>query len=215
MGRIKPMDAVNPVSRPSGVDKALSLAAGIASVAVTPSFGVTGYLVEYLISRQGRPPEDSPEKTDPVFEVINVGDEEDPLGDEVRLIDNGGSASTLTRQITATREWRRSVTIGSVKTVSGSAGVTVGFDGVGLKASIEATLQESYSDETETKQVFSETITISVPPRTKTRVVLSWKALVRSGIVRVTDTDGSVHDVPYRVVTGVTFDQMTQDLPGP
>ena len=66
----------------------------------------------------------------------------------------------------------------------------MGFDSVGLKASIEATLRENDSDETETKQVFSETITISVPPRTSIRVVLSWKALVRSGIVRVTETDG-------------------------
>lgn len=181
------MNAGNPGSRP-GVE-ALRLAAVIART-VDPVGGLVAEVTEYLSGRQGRPSEDVPKSTDPVLELIDVGDEEDPLGDDVRLIDNGRSGSTLTREITASREWRRSVTIGMAKTVSGSAGATVGFDSVGLKASIEATLRENYSDETETKQVFSETITISVPPRTSIRVVLSWKALVRSGIVRVTETDG-------------------------
>ena len=49
--------------------------------------------------------------------------------------------------------------------VEGSAGI----DSVGLKASVEAAIRESYNEETEIKHVFSETTTISVPPRTSIR----------------------------------------------
>jgi hypothetical protein len=185
---------------------AMQLAATIARGVVDP-FSLTDAAIRIAAARQGDQREDAGKGTDPILDLVDVHDEEDPLGDEVRDIDNGKSGSTLTRQFTATREWRRTVTIGSVKTVSGSAGI----DSVGLKASVEAAIRESYNEETEIKHVFSETTTISVPPRTSIRMVLSWKALVRSGIVRITDPDGSVYDVPYRVVTGVTFDQTIQD----
>jgi hypothetical protein len=147
-----------------------------------------------------------------VVEVVETGQFEEPLGEEVRLIDNRNSGTGVTRSVKASREWSRTLTVGSEQTRTLGAEVSGGVSWLKAKGNIESELQRTYSLENNSRHLFEEEITISVPERTSVRLVLRWKRIWQRGVVRLDQGDGTVTEVPYQVVVNVTFDQSQEDV---
>lgn len=146
-----------------------------------------------------------------VLEVRETGQFEELLGEEARLIDNRNSPTEMTRRVTASREWSRTMSVGEDRTRSYGGQAGLDWKVVALKGTAEEELKRNYSVESGSKHVFEEEFTISVPQRTALRVILRWKRIWQRGVVRLQSFDGTVSEVPYQVVVNVTFDQTVQD----
>lgn len=147
-----------------------------------------------------------------ILGFVETGQVEEPLGQEVRVIDNRQSGTGVTRSVKASREWSRSLTLGTEQTRSAELEAGAKFTKwLSIKGKIEAELQRNYSMETSSKHVFEESLTISAPPRTTIRLVLHWKRIWQEGVVRLSHYDGTISEVPYKFVVNITFDQSQQD----
>lgn len=145
-----------------------------------------------------------------IIEYVETSETEEPLGQEVRIIDNRQSNTGVTRSVKASREWTTNLTVGTEKTRT--LGAEVGFEKwLSVKGKIESELQRNYSMETGGKHLFEESLTITAPPRTTIRLVLHWKRVWQNGVVRLSHHDGTITEVPYKFVVNVTFDQSQQD----
>lgn len=146
-----------------------------------------------------------------ILEVVESGQFEEPLGEEIRVIDNRNSGTGVTRSVKASREWTRTLTLGTEhnRTIGGE--ISGGAKWLQAKGSIESELQRTYSMETSSRHLFEEEITITVPERTSVRLILRWKRIWQRGVVRMDFGDGATTDVPYQVVVNVTFDQSQED----
>ena len=51
---------------------------------------------------------------------------------------------------------------------------------------------------------------IQVPPNSHIRVAVSWKKIWQHGVAQIVN-GGHALEVPYRIATGMTFDQSTID----
>lgn len=142
--------------------------------------------------------------------VVEGSRYEVPLGDEVRVVDNSRSASATTRVVRLKREWTRmsAVDMERASTTQGSAGI--GLRVLELKAAAERTLSETYSERTEKRETFEEEVTLNIAPRTRCRVVFSWKEIRQKGVVQLANGSSQVR-IPYEVVVGITFDQQQID----
>jgi hypothetical protein len=137
-----------------------------------------------------------------------------PLGDEVRVIDNSKSSSATTRIVRLTREWTRTtaVDLERATTIQGSAEVNLRI--LDLKAETERALTEKYSRTINESNTFEEQVTLNVAPRTRCRVIFSWKEIRQKGVVQLAGGDSQVR-IPYEVVVGITFDQQQIDDQAP
>ncbi|HEV2635427.1 MAG TPA: hypothetical protein VGX23_09800 [Actinocrinis sp.] len=166
-------------------------------------------------AQSGPQPGHRPQPAGPVPEPRIIGyvetdQVEEPLGQEVRVIDNRQSNTGVTRSVKASREWTRNLTVGTEQTRT--LGAEIGVEKwLSVKGKIESELQRNYSMETSTKHLFEESLTISAPPRTTIRLVLHWKRIWQNGVVRLSHYDGTVTEVPYKFVVNITFDQSQQD----
>lgn len=141
---------------------------------------------------------------------------EEFLGSEQRLIDSSNSATNLTRKFTISKEWSQSYVIEeeNTKTRGGEGGVGLQIFNVNLgnfKLTAQSNLKEKYSISENSKQTYGEEIVIQIPPYTKLRVFFQWKRLWQHGLIKFQDPSGAQFEVPFRVVIGVTFDQMQVD----
>jgi hypothetical protein len=142
------------------------------------------------------------------YTIIEAPNEdEEPFITEVpRIIDNP-SAATVTRSIYVSQEWKRTHTIdieGSTK-VGASAKLTPFID-----VQVETALSAKYGASTEETQTYTDEVSVTVPPCSRVTLSLIWKLRIRRGVVRYLDEAGfALIDVPFSVVTGVTFDQIT------
>jgi hypothetical protein len=169
------------------------------------------------LSRRNDAPSDSvmpPASQFPDARVLGIRETlrfEEPLGEDVRLIDNRTSPAPVTRSLRASREWTRTLTVGAdwSRTWNGEAGANLLW--LSAKGSIEAELQRTFSVAIGTTHVFEEEISVSVPERTSVRVILRWKRIWQCGEAHVLLPDASAHVVPYQVVVNVTFDQSIGD----
>lgn len=146
-----------------------------------------------------------------VVEVRETGQYEEPLGEEIRTIDNRRSATGITRSVKASREWTRTLTVGDEQKRTFGAELSGGVSWLRAKGSIEAELQRNYSVESGTRHTFEEEITISVPEHTSVRIQLRWKRIWQRGVVVLRGPDGATYQVPYQVVVNITFDQTLSD----
>ena len=112
-----------------------------------------------------------------VVEVREAGQYEEPLGEEVRTIDNRRSPTGVTRSVKASREWTRTLNVGGEQHATFGAEVTGGVSWLRAKGNIERELQRNYSLESGTRHVYEEEITITVPERTAVRIELRWKRI--------------------------------------
>jgi hypothetical protein len=144
-------------------------------------------------------------------EVIETGQYEEPIGEEVRVIDNRQSAAGVVRNIKVSREWTRTVSIAAERATVNGASLAVGPAWLNVKGSVEQQLHHTYSAEEQSTHVFAEELTLTVPESSRVRLVLAWKRIWQRGIVKVAQDDGTIYQVPYQVVVNVTFDQSQHD----
>jgi len=133
-------------------------------------------------------------------------EEEEPIvRDAPRIIDNATDA-TVTRQIEVSKDWKRTVTIETEGSTKVGASVKAGEIGIGA----EAALATKYGASTEETHTYTEGVSVTVPPHSKVTLSLAWKLRIRKGLLRYFDEAGfTLIDIPFSVVTGVTFDQIT------
>lgn len=144
-------------------------------------------------------------------QVVETEQYELPLGDETRIIDNSRGASEVTRTFRVSRAWNKTLVVSD--TSSRQSGAKGGLSAwiVSLAGFVESALEEHYSRSDQEQQVFEETVTVTVPPRTYSSIVFSWKELRQRGYVDVSEGIDSAK-VPYEFVLGVTFDQRQVDV---
>jgi hypothetical protein len=134
-------------------------------------------------------------------------EDEEPFITEVpRIIDNP-SAATVTRRIRVSQDWKRTHTVDIEEStkVGASAKLTSFID-----VQVETALSAKYGASTDETQTYSDEVSVTVPPRSKVTLSLIWKLRIKRGVVRYLDETGlALIDVPFSVVTGVTFDQIT------
>jgi len=151
------------------------------------------------------------------FTILETERVEEFLGSEQRLIDNSNSSTNLTRKFTISKEWSQSYTIEYENTTTRSreGGVDLqlfSFKLGNLKLTTQSNLKEKYSISESSKQTYGEEIVIQIPPYTKLRVFFQWKRLWQHGLIKFKDSSSETEfEVPFRVVIGVTFDQMQVD----
>jgi hypothetical protein len=141
------------------------------------------------------------------FTIIEAPEEaaEPLVRDAPRVIDNAGDA-TVTRTITASKGWKRTHTIEKERSTKVAASIKAGTFGIAA----ETALSTKYGVSTEETYTFTEEVSITVPPHSRVSLILAWKRTIRKGVLRYFDEAGfGLIDVPFSVVTGVTFDQVT------
>jgi hypothetical protein len=149
--------------------------------------------------------------------IVETQRVEEPLGEEMREIDNSQSTIGISRTISVSREWTQSCVL--ERETTGTAGGEIGLPGdwlVALKATAEIAVRKRYSITTEEKRTYTEELTITVPGNKRVRVALKWKQLWQCGTVLVRQ-DGGRNEVqiPFRVCVGPTFDQSAVDIVEP
>jgi hypothetical protein len=132
-------------------------------------------------------------------------DEEPFIRDAPRVIDNPSDA-TINLRIEASQNWKRTYTVET----EGSTKVGASLKTGPVDVEAEKTLSTKYGVSTEETYTYTEEVSVTVPPRSKVSLTLAWKLRIRKGILRYFDEAGfTLIDVPFSVVTGVTFDQIT------
>lgn len=147
-----------------------------------------------------------------ILDVVEVDRTEEPLGEEIRTIDNSASDITVTRVLRATKDWMQSYSVEAERARVTGQGLEIGPKEVGtFKANAEETLRRKYSLSNEVRQTFSEEIGLTVPARTKIRLTIQWKRIWQRGFVRIQHGPDRVIEVPFQMAVGLTFDQSQVD----
>ena len=142
------------------------------------------------------------------FVLIDTDRTEEFLGNESRQVDNSKSAAEMTRRFTIGREWAQSYVVDYERIQNRREGLQLGSPQFAtLTLAAENALKERYSITTETKQSYSEEISVNVPPKTKLNIVFHWKRIWQHGLLQTSDLNGRAIEIPFKVAVGVTFDQ--------
>jgi hypothetical protein len=80
-----------------------------------------------------------------------------------------------------------------------------------MKLDCEDTLRRKFSTSETNRQVYTETVEITVPAATKLKVIFIWKNLCQCGYIDVCTPENGVAQIPFKIVVGVTFDQSQVD----
>jgi hypothetical protein len=142
-----------------------------------------------------------------VIDVRETRRSEEPAGEESRLIDNRQGLTTVTRSLHVTREWSRSVRVGNERLAEGDLEFGAAFGLANAKGHVLARLTQHYELDRSIRQAVDEEITITVPEKTASVLVLRWKTLWQHGVVTVRQGTANA-EVPYAVTLGMTFDQV-------
>ncbi len=149
----------------------------------------------------------------PAWHLIETRRSEEPIGEEERRIDNSQSTISLSRRFSLSKEWSKTYVVEAEK-VEKRGGVRLEVSGVGsLHVDSEKAIRTFYSVSEEEKHVYTEDVTLEIPPRTKLRVVFRWKRIWQHGIIRILDQAGRESSVPFQIVVGLSFDQTQLDEP--
>ena len=164
------------------------------------------------IDRQGNEIVNSPPLKSEILGIVETGRVEESLGSDRRIIDNSKSSVNLTRKFSISKEWARTCSIEYEKAQVGSTELGIGIDEItSIKTSFEETIRKQYSISEETKEVYSEEIEIEVPSSIKLNLVFQWKRIWQCGFIKFRNQNNEELKVPFRVVVGVTFDQLQID----
>jgi transcription elongation factor Elf1 len=137
---------------------------------------------------------------------------EEPIGDEMRRVDNSGTSTSTVRRLRLTKRWlqRCEVQVEQSHATTGGAELAVGTVAK-YHSTTEAAVRRNLTIGTEDEQTFEEEIEIAVPPRTLVQLHLRWKRIWQEGYADLTDPQGNTARVSFRTVVGVTFDQESVD----
>ncbi len=168
------------------------------------------------------------EKTWPVFsgaaaprsqresqvEVIETHRSQEEFGTEQRRIDNSKSIIELERRLTIIKEWSKSVVMEREDAQKAGVELNIGVnEAASIKAAAEKAIKSKYTVSENTKETYEDSLLLKVPSKTNLLLVLNWKRIWQHGIIRIFDQDGTVHEVPFKTVVGVSFDQTQVDEP--
>ena len=143
-----------------------------------------------------------------VHQIVETVRTEEPLGDELRKIDNSSTATSSVRRLRAARRWVKKCDVQIERASTTTHGLDLAvYDLGGYHSAIEAAVKQNYAIGTEEEQTFDEEIEVTVPPRTSVQLCLHWKRLWQEGYVVLAEPDGQSICVPFRTAIGVTFDQ--------
>lgn len=155
-----------------------------------------------------------PPLPEPHYEMrlVDISRVTEPLGQVSRKIDNSQSSSRLTRTITLTQTWKKTVLIEQERTTTLGGGIDFKLPyAIGIKASAERKIRDHYAITHEEEREYKEEVMISVEPAKHLVVVFDWKQVWECGFVSATDDLGQETRVPYRVQLAPTFDQSQRD----
>jgi hypothetical protein len=145
------------------------------------------------------------------FEILETDRMEEHIASERRIIDNSHGMGTITRTMTASKEWTKTVTVDLEKAISttGEAGFKAFiFD---LKANIDASLKQHYSLSESTKHTYTDETSVALGPHEKNTFCLKWKRIWQNGMMRCLDRNNNeIGTIPFRVVIGLTYDLLTE-----
>lgn len=168
---------------------------------------------KYIVKQESsRTAPSTPKDNITPFKVIDITRSEDFMGIESRLIDNSKSGINITREVVVSREWTKSYTIDYEKAMKVGTSIDIGlFPIVNFKPQIEQLVKSTYSISQESRHIHTEKVVLEIPAKVKIRVFFHWKCVWQHGMIRITEANGNVVDVPFKVVIGVTFDQTQVD----
>jgi hypothetical protein len=132
--------------------------------------------------------------------------------DEVRNVDNLKSDVPFKRTIRVSRRWSQTIQVQTQLAresgTSGGLGVSSIFTAE-VRKSLVQTLSSNYAVSSQMERVFEDTFEVEVPPRTRMQILLHWKRVVQTGMLRLRSSDGRTIVVPFRVGIDVAVDPET------
>ena len=147
----------------------------------------------------------------PYVQALETVRTEEFIGEDQRLVDNSNSSINVTRKFNIGREWTQIVILEQETKTTINGDLEVGFLLLSrVRANAERVLNTKYVSTSEQKHFYSEEVTIEIPARTRTRVFFRWKQIWQHGIARHSNAHQTI-DIPYKIIVGVTFDQMQLD----
>lgn len=150
-----------------------------------------------------------------VLGTWEAGEYAEPLGNEIHQIDNRASSATVAHGLRVSREWTRTLTVGANQATTRHGEAGLNFLWLSAKASIEAELQHTYSLAIGATHLFEQTLTVNLRAHEAVRVIVTWSRTWRCGQAQILMPDGSVHMVPFQVVSGVSFNPRIENIAGP
>ncbi len=150
------------------------------------------------------------------YSILELQRSEEILGVEARTVDNSRSRTAVKRAFNVSKEWLREISIEKQNSSSVHAGVEMGVDIAGVdlgsvNLGAKTAIMERYTSTEERRHIYSEEVSVEVPPLAKTRIEFTWKRLWQHGKVVQNLQNGTQVETPFRVVVGVTFDQAQVD----
>ncbi len=149
-----------------------------------------------------------------IIEVIETHQSQEEFRTEQQRIDNSKSSIEMERRITISQEWSKSVVIEKEDAKKAGAEINIGVnEAANFKATAEQAIKSKYTVSEDTKRTFSESILLKVPGKTNTLLTLIWKRNWQHGIIRIVDQNGAFHEIPFKTIVGLSFDQTQVDEP--
>lgn len=137
----------------------------------------------------------------------------EPLGEEVRVIDNSRSTSTTERKVTVSREWSQSISLDMEKAtdIDGRLSAKLPF-ALGFDASAKRSIRRKYAVSETTRRTYAEEVTLTVNSSTLSTVTFSWRQVWQRGVVVGRNKDGVELRAPFELKLHPTFDQRQEDV---
>lgn len=138
---------------------------------------------------------------------------EEPIGDERRTVDNSSSTVETTRRFSMSRTWRREVVLGIDETDRGLTEGKVGFDASSLRSLAERSLSKKYSLSESRSETYTEEVEVAVGRNLELTVHFHWKRFWQHGFLDYERPDGTILALPFKIVSGISFDQVQSTRP--
>ncbi len=142
------------------------------------------------------------------FQIVEADRREESLGSDHRTIDNSRGVGSITRKLTITKEWSKTHTVDFEKAIKAHAETSFNIlKLVDFKTTIEGDLRKKYSISESIKNIYTDEVSVEIPPQSKVVYRFNWKQIWQNGTIKCLDrVDREVAFIPFKVVVGITFD---------
>lgn len=154
--------------------------------------------------------------------LIEVSEEpirrDEPIGEEVRVIDNTRNSLAIERTLSVSRTWTvsASVDLNQARAINGDGEVRF-RDLLDAKTNLRNTIASHYSLRIDAEQVYEQSISTQVPAHLNIEQVIQWKRIWAKGVaflVESAEPTVAIVQVPYEITVGVAFDIVTRRVWG-
>lgn len=146
----------------------------------------------------------------PSYSLIETHRTEEQVGVDYRTVENPSRGTSVTRSLRISREWTRSWSVGFDETSSSRRTGHLGPEWVRIQSDVGAEIKRMYSISSEQREEYSEEVTLQIGPQSAVRLAISWKRIWQHGHA-VDRTQANNLEIPFKVVTAITFDQILSD----